>query len=40
MVFQHHMISPSEPDYLKSEGFLSEVGGSSEADGQVNLSKG
>jgi hypothetical protein len=37
---QHHVIGPSEPDYLKSEGFLSEVGGSSEADRQVKLSKG
>jgi hypothetical protein len=37
---QHRVIGPSEPDYLESEGFLSEVGGSSEADGQVNLSKG
>jgi hypothetical protein len=37
---QHSVIGPSEPDHLESEGFLSEVGGSSEADGQVNLSKG
>jgi hypothetical protein len=37
---QHRVIGPSEPDYLESEGFLSEVGGSSEADGQVKLSKG
>jgi hypothetical protein len=37
---QHRVIGSSEPDYLESEGFLSEVGGSSEADGQVNLPKG
>jgi hypothetical protein len=34
------VIGPSEPNHLKSEGFLSEIGGSSEADGQVKLSKG
>jgi hypothetical protein len=34
------MIGPSEPDYLESEGFLSEVGRSSEADGQIKLPKG
>jgi hypothetical protein len=37
---QHRMVGPSEPDHLESEGFLSEVGGSSEADGQVKLPKG
>jgi hypothetical protein len=37
---QHRVIGPSEPDYLKGEGFLLEVGGSSEANGQVNFSKG
>jgi hypothetical protein len=37
---QHRVIGSSEPDYLESEGFLSEVGGGSEADGQVKLSKG
>jgi hypothetical protein len=37
---QHRVIGPSEPDYLESEGFLSEVGGSSEADGQIKLPKG
>jgi hypothetical protein len=37
---QHHVIGPSEPDYLESEGFLLEVGGSSEADGQIKLPKG
>jgi hypothetical protein len=37
---QHRVIGSSEPDYLESGGFPSEVGGSSEADGQVNLSKG
>jgi hypothetical protein len=34
------MIGPSEPDHLESEGFLSEVGGSSEAYGQIKLPKG
>jgi hypothetical protein len=33
------VIGPSEPDYLESEGFLSEVGGSSKADGQIKLPK-
>jgi hypothetical protein len=37
---QHRVIGSSKPDYLEGEGFLSEVGGSSEADGQVNLSEG
>jgi hypothetical protein len=37
---QHRVIGPSEPNYLEGEGFLSEVGGSSEADGQVNLFEG
>jgi hypothetical protein len=37
---QHRMIGPLEPDHLESEGFLSEVGGSSEADGQIKLPKG
>jgi hypothetical protein len=37
---QHRVIGPSEPNYLEGEGFLSEVGGSSEADGQVDLSEG
>jgi hypothetical protein len=37
---QHCVIGPSEPDYLEGEGFLSKVGGSSEADGQVNLFEG
>jgi hypothetical protein len=34
------VIGPSEPDHLESEGFLSKVGGSSEADGQIKLPKG
>jgi hypothetical protein len=34
------VVGSSEPDHLEREGFLSEVGGSSEADGQVELSKG
>jgi hypothetical protein len=34
------VIGPSEPDHLESEGFLSEVGGSSEADEQIKLPKG
>jgi hypothetical protein len=37
---QHRVIGPSEPDHLESEGFLSEVGGSFEADGQIKLPKG
>jgi hypothetical protein len=37
---QHRVVGPSEPDHLEREGFLSEVGGSSEADGQIMLSKG
>jgi hypothetical protein len=37
---QLRVIGPSEPDYLESEGFLSEVGGSSEAYGQIKLPKG
>jgi hypothetical protein len=37
---QHRMIGPSEPDHLEGEGFLSGVGGSSEADGQIKLPKG
>jgi hypothetical protein len=36
---QHRVVGPSEPDHLKREGFLSEVGGSFEADGQIELSK-
>jgi hypothetical protein len=34
------MVGSPEPDHLEREGFLSEVGGSSEANGQVELSKG
>jgi hypothetical protein len=37
---QHCMVGSSEPDHLEREGFLSEVGGSPEADGQIELSKG
>jgi hypothetical protein len=37
---QHRMVGSSEPDHLEREGFLSEVGGSPEADGQIDLSKG
>jgi hypothetical protein len=37
---QHRVIGSSKPDYLESEGFLSEVGGSSKADGQIKLPKG
>jgi hypothetical protein len=37
---QHRVVSSSEPDHLEREGFLSEVGGSPEADGQIELSKG
>ncbi len=34
------MVGSSEPDHLEREGFLSEVGGSPEADGQIELPKG
>jgi hypothetical protein len=37
---QHCVVGSSEPDHLEREGFLSGVGGSSEADGQIELSKG
>jgi hypothetical protein len=37
---QHRVVGPSEPDHLGREGFPAEVGGSSEADGQIELSKG
>jgi hypothetical protein len=37
---QHRVIGPSEPDYLESQGFLSKIGGSSEADEQIELPKG
>jgi hypothetical protein len=37
---QHRVVGPSEPNHLKREGFPAEVGGSSEADGQIELSKG
>jgi hypothetical protein len=30
---QHRVVGPSEPDHLEGESFLSEVGGSPEADG-------
>jgi hypothetical protein len=36
---QYCVIGSSEPDYLKREGFPSEVGGSPEADGQIELSE-
>jgi hypothetical protein len=34
------VVGSSEPVHLEREGFLSEVGGSPEADGQIELSKG
>jgi hypothetical protein len=37
---QHRVVGSSEPDHLERQGFLSEVGGSPEADGQIELSKG
>jgi hypothetical protein len=40
MVSQHCMVGSSEPDHLEHEGFLSEVGGSPEADGQIEFPKG
>jgi hypothetical protein len=37
---QHCVVGSSEPDHLERKGFLSEVGGSPEADGQIELPKG
>jgi hypothetical protein len=37
---QYCVVGSSEPDHLEREGFLSEVGGSPEADGQIELPKG
>jgi hypothetical protein len=37
---QHCMVGSSEPDHLEREGFLLEVVGSPEADGQIELPKG
>jgi hypothetical protein len=37
---QHCVVGSSEPDHLKCEGFSAEIGRSSEADGQIELSKG
>jgi hypothetical protein len=37
---QHSVVGSLKPDHLEREGFLSEVGGSPEADGQIELSKG
>jgi hypothetical protein len=37
---QHRVVGSLEPDHLEREGFLSEVGGSSKADRQIELSKG
>jgi hypothetical protein len=37
---QHCVVGSSEPDHLEREGFLSEVGGSPEANGQIELPKG
>jgi hypothetical protein len=34
------VVGSSEPNHLEREGFLSEVGGSPEADRQIELSKG
>jgi hypothetical protein len=34
------VVGSSKPDHLEREGFLSEVGGGPEADGQIELSKG
>ena len=34
------MVGSSKPDHLEREGFLSEVGGSPEADVQIKLPKG
>jgi hypothetical protein len=37
---QYRVVGSSEPDHLEREGFLSEVGGSPEEDGQIELSEG
>jgi hypothetical protein len=37
---QRCVVGSSEPYHLEREGFLSEVGGSPEADGQIELPKG
>jgi hypothetical protein len=37
---QYGVVGSSEPNHLEREGFLSKVGGSPEADGQIELSKG
>jgi hypothetical protein len=37
---QHCVVGSSEPDHLECEGFRSEVGGSPEVDGQIELPKG
>jgi hypothetical protein len=37
---QHCMVGSLEPDHLEREGFPSKVGGSPEADGQIELSEG
>jgi hypothetical protein len=37
---QHRVVGSSEPDHLEREGFLSEVGGSFEADGQMSCPRG
>jgi hypothetical protein len=37
---QHCVVGSSEPNHLECEGFLLEVGGSPEADGQIELPEG
>jgi hypothetical protein len=37
---QYRMVGSSEPDHLECQGLPSEVGGCSEADGEVELSEG
>jgi hypothetical protein len=37
---QYCVVGSSEPDHLEREGFPSEVGGSPEAEGQIELSEG
>jgi hypothetical protein len=37
---QHCVVGSSEPDHLEREGFLLEVRGSPEADGQIELPEG
>jgi hypothetical protein len=37
---QHRVVGSLEPNHLEREGFLLEVGGSPEADGQIDCPRG